>query len=122
MAYAAIEGSRALYANLDFLEQFATEMMPITLEEMNHVADEIAEEAKRLAPVLTGHLRDNISVIRGRYGVEIYSAARYSLFVEFGTSKMAAQPFLRVAYHKYSYFKSVAARLRDELHQGLAIQ
>lgn len=50
-----------------------------------------------LAPVDTGRLRDSI-----RYEVEDTTArcgpgreVEYAMFVEFGTSKMAAQPFVR---------------------------
>jgi HK97 gp10 family phage protein len=54
--------------------------------------------AQLLAPVRTGRLRANIDWAKSaplRY--VIYSRVEYSVFVEYGTSKMAAQPFMRPA-------------------------
>jgi HK97 gp10 family phage protein len=43
----------------------------------------------------TGHLRTNIEVVQtGPLRVEVSSNARYSAALEFGTSKMAARPFM----------------------------
>lgn len=43
----------------------------------------------------TGHLRSNITVTQvGPLHVRVASNARYSGFLEFGTSKMAARPFM----------------------------
>lgn len=57
--------------------------------------------AKRLVPVDTGTLQGSIAVVEpahmdgdtvsGSYGTSV----DYALHVEFGTSKMAAQPYLR---------------------------
>lgn len=66
-------------------------------------AADITRDAKTLAPVDTGNLRASIgSTIRGdgRMGVvraEIGPTASYGIYVEMGTSRMAAQPFLRPA-------------------------
>jgi HK97 gp10 family phage protein len=74
----------------------------------------VADEARRLVPVLTGNLRDSIIVTFDRGGVAggdisgqrfsstVYvgpSAHRgfYGFLVEFGTSNMAAHPFMRPA-------------------------
>ncbi len=121
MPYEAIQGTRALYANLDFLQRyFGTDAMPITMDEQRAVAEDIASEARRLAPVKTGALRAGIEVIPGKNQTEVYSRATYSLFVEFGTVKTAAQPFLRPAYHKFQYFLRVSARHRQNIKNGLA--
>ena len=119
--YAAIEGKRRLLANLDFLEKFiASEMMPITLQEKKDVAEEIAAEARRLAKVKTGYLQRGIIVVEGVDGSsEIFSQASYSMFVEFGTVKTPAQPFMRPAYHKYGYFARVSKALTKALQDGL---
>lgn len=67
-------------------------------------AEVIVQEAKRRAPVDTGLLRKSIrSKFKKRRSesvtVEIGPSekAYYGYFVEFGTSKMAARPFLRPA-------------------------
>jgi hypothetical protein len=54
---------------------------------------ETAAVARMLAPVETGRLRSSIRVVP--QGVE--AIVDYAYFVETGTAKMAAQPFLRPA-------------------------
>ena len=49
------------------------------------------------APVLTGNLRDSHEVVETVWGAEVRVNADYAVSVEFGTSEMAAQPFLRPA-------------------------
>ncbi|AKJ41551.1 HK97-gp10 family putative phage morphogenesis protein [Pragia fontium] len=59
------------------------------------------DEAKRLAPRDTGELKQNIKIagVKGEIdsGV-IIPKAFWWRFVEYGTSKMAAKPFLRIAF------------------------
>ena len=122
MFYAAIEGADRLYANVDFLQRyFGTDAQPVTMNEQRAVAQDIAASARQLAPVRTGKLRDGIIVIEGSNQTEIVSQAPYSLFVEFGTSRTPAQPFLRPAYHHagYGYFQRVTARHKQNLQNGL---
>ena len=59
----------------------------------------IVKRAKQLAPVRTGQLRDGIGYIyRPQDRTLIVEAkAPHSVFVEFGTYKMAPRPFLRPA-------------------------
>lgn len=72
------------------------------VELVGRALDAGAASAKRLAPVDTGALQGSIGVVEaahetgdggaaGSYG----TAQDYALHVEFGTSKMAAQPYLR---------------------------
>lgn len=67
-------------------------------QRMQRIALEIEREAKKLAPVDTGNLRNSIrteqvdgGILIGSFGVE------YAAYVEFGTENMAAQSFLRPA-------------------------
>ena len=62
-------------------------------------AYDIAGDAKRLAPVDTGHLKSSIStdVSGDRLSAEIGPTADYGHYVEEGTSRMAGQPYLRPA-------------------------
>ena len=63
-------------------------------------AADIQRDAKILAPVDTGNLRNSISTtITGdgrtnRMSAEIGPTANYGIYLEFGTSKMRAQPYL----------------------------
>lgn len=76
-------------------------------------ANAIAEEAKSRVPIDTGDLKKSIGVNREKGTREIVRFAIsprkgkglggwYAHFVEFGTSKQAAQPFMRPAYENSS--------------------
>ncbi|WCP71556.1 HK97-gp10 family putative phage morphogenesis protein [Sphingomonas hankookensis] len=80
-------------------------------------AEEIAQEARRLAPVATGALRDSIQVMSSREDMQSYVKSRagerivyigsvgsdpdgdvyYARYIEYGTARTAAHPFLRPA-------------------------
>ena len=69
-----------------------------TLEEM---ALKVEREAKRIVPVRTGRLR--ASIHHGKMEDLVYfvgSPVIYAPFVEYGTRKMAAKPYLRPAVRK----------------------
>ncbi len=53
----------------------------------------VAEEAARRAPVLSGHMKASI----GEEGSEVIVDTPYAGYVENGTRRMEAQPFLRPA-------------------------
>jgi HK97 gp10 family phage protein len=64
------------------------------------VADEVAQEMTDLCPVDTGALARSINV--EPHGDTVYVSVGggdvdYALFVEYGTSRMRAQPFVRPA-------------------------
>jgi HK97 gp10 family phage protein len=81
--------------------------LPQVREGVTAVADDIAGEARRLAPVRTGQLRDSITtrrtVRKGEEGdtVRVEANTYYAQFVELGTRNMAARPFLRPAAARY---------------------
>lgn len=70
------------------------------------LADDVVEKARDIVPVRFGFLRDSIrasKVGRGEYQAHARSTEGganrdYAHFVEYGTSKMTAQPFMRPAY------------------------
>lgn len=72
---------------------------------MQHLGPRIVEVAERLAPVDTGELKSSIDyVIRDEAGLPhlyiaagLRSRAPYAGFVELGTRRMRAQPYLRPA-------------------------
>ena len=57
-------------------------------------AQTVCESAKSLCPVDTGRLQSSINVQPGGNTAVISADTEYAVFVEFGTSKMAAQPYL----------------------------
>lgn len=101
-----------------------------TLLDLADVADtevyEVAEEnkekvvrvAKQKAPVDTGRLRDSIYGRVKKNGNDVViligSDVHYAVYVEMGTSKMRAQPYIRPA------FEEVAPEYREDLAQSIA--
>jgi HK97 gp10 family phage protein len=73
------------------------------LQAMDETADAAKSAAQERCPVDTGRLRDSIDAIVDQSGgsqrrrLTLFAAAPYALYVELGTSRMAAQPFLRPA-------------------------
>jgi HK97 gp10 family phage protein len=71
-------------------------------EELNSSADSAVSLAQQLAPVDTGYMRDNIKqtdqATTEHLRSEITSEADYSVFVEYGTVNMDAQPFFTPAF------------------------
>jgi len=69
---------------------------------LNEGAESCVSLAKQLAPVDTGFMRDNISqteeATADNLRVAMESEADYSVFVEYGTVNMEAQPFFTPAF------------------------
>ena len=71
-------------------------------KELARVANTVTRIAKRLAPVDTGRLRSSIAKPElGRDGRGLFARVgtdvEYAPYVELGTSRMSARPFLRPA-------------------------
>lgn len=71
--------------------------------EMAKTAEIVKNDAKRLCAVDTGRLRSSISaeqVSGNDFHYKVGSNVEYTSYVEFGTSRMGPQPFLRPAAKK----------------------
>jgi HK97 gp10 family phage protein len=64
-------------------------------------AADVKAEAMREVPVKTGHLRSSIYAKVSEWVVQIGAEAAYALFVELGTRKMQAHPYLYPAIQEY---------------------
>lgn len=80
----------------------------------------IQREAMILAPVDTGFLRSSIVVMDAGEPTEkdVVAATDYAHFVEFGTKRTPAQPFMMPAAMKYreDFKEAVAGVLRNPLN------
>ena len=69
-----------------------------TEDDLVRVGMRVQARARSLCPVDTGRLRSSIIMRKGRDGmgfyVEVGTNVHYAAFVEFGTSRMAARPYL----------------------------
>jgi HK97 gp10 family phage protein len=68
------------------------------------VADRVAAAARSYAPVQTGFLRSSIESVSIEAGksAEVQVGADYAAYVEYGTYKMAARPFLTPAFEDHA--------------------
>lgn len=83
-------------------------------------AADITADAKSFAPVDTGNLKNSIGHdlynSGGEIGAEVGPTANYGVFQEFGTSRMAPQPFLGPAFdRRIDGFEQAMARLAGEV-------
>ncbi len=93
------------------MQTLPPEIFNAVQEWTKEIAFRLAERAKEIVPVRTGHLLASINAIFGEDAedpdsdgspqafelVQVVADTPYASFVEFGTSKMAAQPFLGLA-------------------------
>lgn len=81
----------------------------------------ILQKAKELVPVRTGFLRDSGVLVGTGYGYHVAFQANYAAFVEFGTSKMAAQPYLRPAIDasEHQVLQAQAQEVTEEIKDVL---
>ncbi len=73
----------------------------------------VYDESQTLVPVDTGELKDS-----GHYDANgVYYDKDYAGFVEYGTVKMRAQPYLRPAVenHKHEIVKAMADELNHQI-------
>lgn len=69
---------------------------------VRHVADMVADDARRIVPVDTGRLKASIQVEdAGREKARVHASAPYAGYVELGTRYMNAQPYLRPSLYKW---------------------
>ena len=79
------------------LTEFKHEIEDGVNRAMEAIGKDVMERAKEYCPVDTGRLRDSITYETGDMSVAVGSDVEYAAYVELGTSKMAAQPYLRPA-------------------------
>jgi HK97 gp10 family phage protein len=72
-------------------------------------ADAIATDARRNVPVDTGFLKSTIQKVGSGASWIVTATANYAGYVEFGTRKMAAQPYLRPALESLDWGRVIAA-------------
>jgi HK97 gp10 family phage protein len=84
---------------LNNIDKYSKEVQDGVAKQIAKSTLTIESNAKRNAPVDTGRLRSSIAseITRTRGGVGV--GVKYATFIEFGTYKMAAKPFLFPAWN-----------------------
>ena len=96
-----IKGHENVIKNIEKFQNLAERELGY---KMLDVVTHIVGDAKYLAPVDTGYLREHItaSVTRKRVWIigTVRSTAPYSLYQEFGSSRNVRHPYMRPAFNK----------------------
>lgn len=84
----------------------------------DEVGPSLVELARSIVPVRTGFLRDSIYYAVGQAeggtpGLQFGASAEYAFWVEMGTRRMRAQPFIRPSLEAYQQ------KLLDAILQGV---
>lgn len=90
----SIQGLGELQAKLGYV---AVKARAAAAEAVQQEVDAVGEDAEQGAPVRTGALRDGIERETSELDGSVTSTARHSTFVEHGTYKDPAQPFMAPA-------------------------
>lgn len=85
---------------IDNLKTIGDEVVDAVFSEIEATALEIETEAKLNCPVDTGNLRASIKAIMDRkaFAAGVFTPVEYAPYVEFGTSRQQAHPYLYPAY------------------------
>lgn len=113
---------------LDKLQQIGANVGKLENKALKNAAEPVLDDAKSNVPVNTGKLKEglDISNIKKKDGVKYVnvgitksdnSEIFYGKFIEFGTSKMPARPFLQPAFEKNK--NTVKNIIADTLREGL---
>jgi HK97 gp10 family phage protein len=103
---------------LNSLADLAPRIMETVDGELEDAAEEIADIARDLVPVDTGFLRSTIHVERiDHLALQVRADAEYAAFVEYGTSRMAAQPYMTPAIEavRAGYEARIARAIHDSI-------
>lgn len=71
--------------------------LPGVTDALHQAGEAVADRARGYVPVRTGALKASIEVIDGDGYVLVGSSMHYAVYVELGTSRMSARPYLRPA-------------------------
>lgn len=101
------------------LDQAASRVEGLAGQVVRKTAHDVQADAQSRAPVDTGALRSSIRAApRGPLAAEVSPSVNYSHYVEFGTSRMAPQPYLFPALDaKADSFIQAMGRVADQALQ-----
>lgn len=108
-----ISGMARLQAQLDAI---GAEFTP---QDLQVGAMVIIDRAQQIVPVRTGFLHNSAFIQVGADDVQFGFAAEYASYVEFGTYKMAAQPYLRPAIDEAEQDALSAILVSIQSHLGM---
>lgn len=119
---AKLEGVEGLNKALRNLEQAVSKKARDAA--LVFAAEQVAERMRQLVPVLSGDLRDSITVGIGKDDVRIGPAGQHAFrahFTEFGTVHHGAQPFIRPAFdgEQANVTKVISKRMQASISRSI---
>lgn len=113
---------------LNKLQSIGSNVGKLENKALRNAADPVLQDAKGSAPVRTGKLKKGLKItrVKKKEGVKYIlvgvdrgdnSEIFYGKFIEFGTSKMTARPFLGPAYQKNK--DNIKRTIAETLKEGL---
>ena len=104
MSYAKLQAQLKALENIPWISPVAA-------------AETVADIARELVPVDTGFLQSSIKAVHLSKYSQVVANAKYAGYVEFGTWKMRAQPYLRpaVQQHQKEILNAVAEAMIGEI-------
>ena len=87
LTYKGVKGSQSA------LKQFEQDISQTVTDWLESMGQIVTEEMRNLCPVDTGALQESIDYLVSGTDLTFEATEDYAGFVEYGTSKMAAQPF-----------------------------
>ena len=93
----SVIGVNKVIKNLDLSKK---EIQNAVFESVKATATKVSNVAKQIVPVDTGRLKSSIQIsnlVERPASAEVGTNVEYAPFVEFGTSRQRAQPYLRPA-------------------------
>ncbi|APM39872.1 HK97-gp10 family putative phage morphogenesis protein [Clostridium kluyveri] len=113
---------------LNKLQRIGANISRLENKALKNAAEPVLQDAKANVPVRTGKLKKGLKItnVKKKEGVKYIlvgvdrgdnSEIFYGKFVEFGTSKMSARPFLQPAYEKNK--DTIQKTIADTLKEGL---
>lgn len=111
---------RGLASTRQRIRNLSDRLAGVTEQAINDFADDVVLHMKGVVPVDTGKLRDSIS--KKSEGLVIKVGPRgvnYAEYVEFGTSRAPAQPYVRptIEWARANGPKRIARRIEGEIQR-----
>jgi HK97 gp10 family phage protein len=95
-----VTGASELAENLQ--SYLVEELQQNVSNAISTVGEEMLERAQSIVPVRTGYLRSTIAFIQiSSWQFQLVARASYAGYVEWGTSRMAAEPYMTPAFQAY---------------------
>lgn len=106
----------ALAHDLNTAGSYVEERAPLAVSKVGH---DMQARAQQIVPVDTGYLKSTISIDVEGLGFDLGPTAEYGEYVELGTSRMNAEPYLSPAYDEYlPHLESALGAIGEQAVRG----